>query len=63
MLEGKRFIVPLSESQNVFPGFTEERKYVEFIIDVDENGEEIPHTSDAPHSLAPVHFRKQVLDK
>ena len=63
MLEGKRFIEPLPESQSVFPGFVEEPKYVEFIIDVDENGEEIAHTSDAPHRLAPVHFRKQVLDK
>ena len=63
MLEGKRFIEPLPESQSVFPGFAEEPKYVEFIIDVDENGEEISHTSDAPHSLAPVHFYKQVLDK
>ena len=63
MLEGKRFIEPLPESQSVFPGFAEEPKYVEFIIDVDENGEEIAHTSDAPHRLDPVHFRKQVLDK
>ena len=62
-LEGKRFIEPLPESQSVFPGFAEEPKYVEFIIDVDENGEEIAHTSDAPHRLDPVHFRKQVLDK
>ena len=63
MLEGKRFIEPLPESQSVFPGFAEEPKYVEFIINVDENGEEIAHTSDAPHRLDPVHFRKQVLDK
>ena len=63
MLEGKRFIEPLPESQSVFPGFAEEPKYVEFIIDVDENGKEIAHTSDAPHRLDPVHFRKQVLDK
>lgn len=63
MLEGKRFIEPLPESQSVFPEFVEEPKYVEFIIDVDENGEEIAHTSDAPHRLAPVYFRKQVLDK
>ena len=62
-LEGKRFIEPLPESQSVFPGFAEEPKYVEFIIDVDENGEEIAHTADAPHRLDPVHFRKQVLDK
>ena len=63
MLEGKRFIEPLPESQSVFLGLAEEPKYVEFIIDVDENGKEMTHTSDAPHRLDPVHFRKQVLDK
>ena len=49
---------------------------MEFIIDVDENGDEIIYTSDpdvlanyfganpdAPHFLTPVHFDKQVLDK
>ena len=63
MLEGKRFIEPLPEAQSVFPGFAEEPKYVEFIIDIDENGEEITHTADAPHRLDPVHFLKGVLDK
>ena len=63
ILNGKRLIKPLPKSKSGSWEFVEERKYVEFIIDVDENGEEITHTSDAPHSLAPVHFRKQVLDK
>ena len=63
MLEGKRLIKPLPKSKSRSWEFVEERKYVEFIIDVDENGEEITHTSDAPHSMAPVHFGKQVLDK
>ena len=63
MLEGKRLIKPLPKSKSDFWEFVEERKYVEFIIDVDENGEEITHTSDAPHRMDPVHFRKQVLDK
>lgn len=62
-LEGKRLIKPLPESKSDFWDFVEERKYVEFIIDVTENGEEITHTSDAPHRMDPVHFRKQVLDK
>ena len=63
MLEGKRLIKPLPKSKSDFWEFVEERKYVEFIIDIDENGEEITHTSDAPHRMDPVHFRKQVLDK
>ena len=63
ILNGKRLIKPLPKSKSGSWEFVEERKYVEFIIDVDENGEEITHTSDAPHSMAPVHFRKQVLDK
>ena len=50
--------------------------YVEFIVDVDENGDEVIHTCepsklkkvsgenpDAPWGFTPVHFRKQVLDK
>ena len=75
MLEGKRLIKPLPKSKSSFAGFAEEPKYVEFIIDVDENGTEITHTCnptklwrydrnrDAPSDLTPVHFRKQVLDK
>ena len=63
MLEGKRLIEPLPKSQSVFPGFAEEPKCVEFIIDVDGNGDEINHTSDAPHRMDPVYFHKQVLDK
>ena len=63
ILKGKRLIKPLPKSKSGSWEFVEERKYVEFIIDVNENGEEITHTSDAPHSMAPVHFRKQVLDK
>ena len=75
MLEGKRLIKPLPKSKSGFAGFAEEPKYVEFIIDVDENGTEITHTCnptklwrydrnrDAPSDLTLVHFRKQVLDK
>ena len=68
-LDGKRLIKPLPESKSGLWGFAEEpqKKYIEFIIDVDENGDEITHTSDpdalANYSGAPVHFRKQVLDK
>jgi hypothetical protein len=75
MLEGKRLIKPLPKSKSGFAGFAEEPKYVEFIIDVDENGTEITHTCnptklwrydrnrDAPSDLTLVHFREQVLDK
>ena len=63
MLEGKRLIKPLPKSKSGFLGFAEEPEYVEFIIGIDENGEEINHTPDAPYHLTSVHFRKQVLDK
>ena len=77
-LDGKRLINPLPKSKSGLWGFTEEpkKKHVEFIIDVDENGDEINYTSnpdtlanyfganpDAPHYLTPVHFLKQVLEK
>lgn len=68
-LVGKRLIESLPKSKSGLWGFAEEpqKKYIEFIIDVDENGDEITHTSDpdalANYSGAPVHFRKQVLDK
>ena len=77
VLEGKRFVKPLPKSKSGFPGFAEEpqKKYAEFIIAIDENGEEINHTCDpvklnrygsnpdAPIDLTPVHFHKEVLDK
>ena len=76
-LVGKRLIEPLLKSKSGLWGFAEEKKkYVEFIIDIDENGTDITHISDpdvlanyfgsnpdAPHFLTPVHFDKQVLDK
>ena len=77
VLEGKRLIEPLPKSKSGFPGFAEEpkKKYVEFIIGIDENGEAIHHTCDptklnrygnnpdALYDITPVHFHKQVLDK
>jgi hypothetical protein len=77
-LVGKRLVKPLSKSKSGLWGFAEdkEEKHVEFIIGVDDDGNEITHTSDpatlannfgsnpnAPHYLTPVYFRKQVLDK
>ncbi len=77
-LLGKRLVEPLPKSKSGFWGFAEEAEkgYVEFIISVDENGDEETYTSnpgalanffganpEAPNYLTPVHFRKQVLDK
>lgn len=77
-LLGKRLIPPLPKEKSGFWGFAAEepKKHVDFIIGIDENGDEITHTSNpdclanyfganpgAPHYLTPVHFRRQVLDK
>lgn len=77
-LLGKRLIAPLPKERSGLPGFAEpkSKEYIDFIIDVDENGREVLSTSseeglnnnfDAnpgqPHYLTPVFFRKAVLDK
>ena len=75
-LRGRRLIKPLPKSNSGFGDFAEEPKYVEFIVDIDDNGDEVYHTCDpselrdvsggnidAPWSFTPVYFRKQVLDK
>ena len=75
-LKGRRLIKPLPKSKSGFGDFAEEPRYVEFIVGVDDNGDEIYHTCDpnklrrvsggnpdAPWDITPVHFRKQVLDK
>ncbi len=77
-LLGKRLVAPTSKAKSGFCGFAEEmsKKHVDFIVGIDENGDEVAHTSDpdtlanffganpgAPHYLTTVHFRKQVLDK
>ena len=75
-LRGRILIEPPPKSKSGFGDFAEELKYVKFIIDVDDNGDEIYHTCD-PYKLSDrlgensgaaskytvVHFRKQVLDK
>ena len=77
ILYGKRLIEPLPKSKSGFLGFAEEpERYVDFIIGMDDNGDEIEHTCDpaalsnwfgknpeAPHEVTPVSFRKEVLDK
>lgn len=77
-LWGKRLVKPMSNEKSGFWGFAKEEpeKHLDFIIAVDEDGNDVLHTSDpneladyfggnpgAPHYLTPVHFRKQVLDK
>ena len=75
-LRGRRLIKPLPKSKSGLGDFAEEPKYVEFIVDVDENGEEVYHTChprklrdvsgenpDAASKYTVVHFHKQVLDK
>ena len=75
-LRGRRLIEPLPKSKSGLGDFAEKRRYAEFIVDVDENGDEVPHTcnryklgdypgenSDVAWKLTVVYFRKQVLDK
>jgi hypothetical protein len=77
-LWGKRLVKPVPKENSGFWGFAKEEpeKYLDFIVAVDEDGNDILHTSDpdhladnfggkcdSPHYLTPVHFRKQVLDK
>ena len=77
-LLGKRLISPFSKEKSGFWGFAadEPEKYVDFIIDVDEDGDDILHTSNpeileksigknrgSPDYLTPVFFRREVLDK
>ena len=75
-LRGRRLIEPLPKTKSGFGAFVEEPKYVEFIVDVDENGDKVYHTcdpyklddhlgenSDAAWKYTIVHFRKQVLNK
>ena len=75
-LRGRKLIKPLPKSKSGFGDFAERPKYAKFIVDVDENGDEVSHTcnpyklgnypgenSDTTWKLTLVHFRKQVLDK
>ena len=73
-LRGRRLIEPLPKSKSGLGDFAEKRKYFKFIVDTDENGENIYHTCDpselndfrgesAAWKLTLVHFNKQVLNK
>lgn len=74
-LLGKKLIAPLKDFQPKLFG-AEEKKFVDFVIGIDENGREITHTCDedklanffgknkgAPQFLTPVAFKKEVLTK
>ena len=78
ILHGLWLIDPLPKSQSGFPGFADEpeRKYTDFIIGMDEIGNELEYTCNpsalsnmfganpgAPNYLTKVDFRKGVLDK
>lgn len=73
-LRGRRIIEPLPKSKSGLGDFAEEPKYVEFIVDVDDSGDEVYHTcnpyelshfpgENAAWKLTRVYFNKQVLDK
>lgn len=78
LLVGKRAISPFLVENSEFGDFKKEqsKKYEDFIIGADHNGDPITHTSspnklanyfggnpDAPHYLTAVSFNKDVLDK
>lgn len=76
-LIGKRLIPPFPKSKSGLRGFQKKSdRYEEFIIGIDDNGDEIVHTCNpdtlanyfganpgAPNYLTSVSFRKTVLDK
>lgn len=77
-LLGKKLIKPFPKSKSGLYGFTKEepKKFVDFIIDIDEVGDELSYSSnpdllanffgsnpEAPNYLTAVHFKKEVLDK
>lgn len=77
-LLGKRLFPPVTKENSGFGGYAKKEpdKYVDFIIGMDDDGNEINHTSnpdqlgnnfganpDCPHFLTSVQFRRQVLDK
>ena len=73
-LRGRRLIEPLPKSKSGLGDFAEKRKYVKFIVDTDENRDDIYHTCDPSElndfpgenglwKLTRVYFNKQVLDK
>ncbi|KYK35752.1 MAG: hypothetical protein AYK18_12835 [Theionarchaea archaeon DG-70] len=66
-LSGKKFIKGLKDYERKSWDYRENKEYIDFIIDVDEEGREIYHTCNldklAPQYLTPVFFKKEVLTK
>ncbi len=77
-LLGKYLIPPYPKSKSGSYGFSEEQeeKYLDFIIDTDDAGDEVTYNSnpgglanffganpEAPNYLTPVYFNKKVLDR
>jgi hypothetical protein len=75
-LFGKRILTPPPIEACGFWPYEEEREYESFVIDVNDLGHEITHTSEpdklannfgknpeSPHYLTPVFFRREVLNK
>ncbi|MED0657741.1 hypothetical protein P4S75_10435 [Anoxybacillus ayderensis] len=76
VIHGKKIIFGVSMEDCGYWPFEKEKKYEDFIIGIDENGEEVRFTSnpnklgnyfgtnpEAPHYLTPVYFTKDVLTK
>jgi len=72
VLMGKKLIPGLTNYVPKYYNKDKKEKYVDFIVDVDENGENINHTCDPhdlgnysikPHFLTPIFFTKDVLGK
>jgi hypothetical protein len=64
-LIGKRLIIPLPKEKSGFWGYAaeEEKKTVDFIVGISDDGEEVMSNIGKQRYLTPVHFRKTVLDK
>jgi hypothetical protein len=74
---GSRLLPPPSiEKSGIWPYEAEDDYYPDFIVDTDEDGDEVRYTCnpdalanyfganpEAPHYLTPVHFRREVLQK
>ncbi len=76
-LSGKKLIAGVSKDKSgIWPYKKEEKEYADFIIGINENGENVAYNcnpdklanyfganSGAPHYLTPVFFRREVLNK
>ena len=78
IMSGKRLIPPMLKSKSGLQEFIweGEKQHLDFIIGMDDDGEEVLHTCDpsalsnyfgknpgAAHEVTPVSFKRQVLDK